>query len=441
MPNNDSGEDAASNKRMRPETAALQLLELSGQTTAKRSRTETILGDETVTNGNDEATQNPLPPDGGGGQGQFDDASSETEDKSARTGKGEPQSESITIAKSSKAFDLSAQDGQFDDASEEDVPDIPLLWKSQREQNQPPKNAPAPAPVPPRQQQVLPLQVSMSRLTYPLATSRAMWNPTPGFQLIAPAPHPNFHPIPIAPRPAQQRQITFADGPLAVHPNPLLEPEAKVDESLRLRPMPPVTADTEHRRFPVYKPLPTDILLGRGGRSNHHAGNEWFREFVQLYRPTYHRVEKFDKMQLATNLVNYVRHCGGRFLQKVKTPTTPQVTVWFEVGDVRAREKCSQCLREAAPDASKPAAAAAAPKPEGKNAAPQKKASSRKSSSIGNNKRTTSANSTSTSQSPRTAASRRPSTTSTITTTATETDVLIYDEEDPSSDNLGVLTI
>ena len=74
-------------------------------------------------------------------------------------------------------------------------------------------------------------------------------------------------------------------------------------------------------------------------------------------------------VQLAKNLVNYVRHCGGRFLQKVSAGATANhgVAVWFEVGDRRAQEKCSQCLREpdaprvAKKDRKPPAAAAKKP--------------------------------------------------------------------------------
>eukprot|EP00977_Amphora_coffeiformis_P011227 scaffold2702_cov168-Amphora_coffeaeformis.AAC.7 len=453
--NNNDGNDAGreereddcggegSHKRMRPETAALQLLELSGQTSVKRARTESYsgLGSESVTKTQAE--------EGERDSGPFDDASLADQNITRTTGKAGTQSQESTtaITKSIKDFDQFIQDGQFDDASEEDadVPNIPLLcWKDGREKDLPSQQAATPSPVPPGQaRQVPPRQVDVPLPRYPVAASGFMLN-SEGYPLIAPAPlpraHHQLHPLPIAPRPVPSQLRTFADGPLAEHPNPLLEPDAKMDDHLRLRAMPPVVADTEYRRFPVYRPLPTDILLGRGGRSNHHAGNEWFREFVQLYRPTYHRIEKFNKMQLATNLVNYVRHCGGRFLQQVKittpTATVPQpLSVWFEAGDVRAREKCSQCLREvSSSDGSiKPAAS------NNKAGAP-KKMSRRKSSgsSSNNNNPSTSQSRTST---PRTVPSRRPSTTSTITTHATETDGLFCDEQDPDGDDPGMLTI
>ena len=401
--NNGAGDEednnrGTSHKRMRPETAALQLLELSGS--VKRARS--VRGKESVTT-HTRAEE--------GGQGQFDDASS-TEDHNGTAGKAGSQSEGSITAISKPIKDFSPnqfrQDGQFDDASEDDVdvPDIPLhFWKTGgREKGGSSQQAPTPSPVPLRQPlQVPPRQVAVPLPRYPqvAASGGGVMLNSQGYPLIAPAssfphPHPHhLHLLPIAPRPLPAQPRTFADGPLTDHPNPLLEPDAKMDNQLRLRAMPPVLADTEYRRFPIYQPLPTDILLGRGGRSNQHAGNEWFREFVQLYRPTYHRIEKFNKMQLATNLVNYVRHCGGRFLQQVKTTgtTTPQpLSVWFEVGDVRARVKCSQCLREVTPDTSRD-------KP------------------------------------------RRPSTTSTITTHATETDGLFYDEQDPNGDDPGILTI
>ena len=465
--NNDSFDTrtGASHKRMRPETAALQLLELSGQRSMKRARTIGMIPPRNET----------VEGEGEIGQRRFGDASlteQEEEDQySTRvTGKVRSRSkESLTsCVKSLKDFDQYVIEGQFDDASEDEIyvrDTPPHPWNGQRDEtDQSSKRVTTPSPVPWQQiPQMPPRQVAVPLPRYPIPASGITTNPM-GHAPVAPAslhhrPHHSIYPLPIAPRPMPVRPKTLADGPLTDHPNPLLEPDTTIDDHLRLRTMPPVLSDTEYRKYPVYQPLPTDILLGRGGRSNHHAGNEWFREFVQVYRPTYHRIGKFNKMQLATNLVNYVRHCNGRFLQQVKIPikttttttTSPQqLSIWFEVGDVRAREKCSQCLREAASDGSSRPAAVGNAKTAG-----TRNSSSRRTKSVGGggggggggsststgNDIINHSSSSSRVGTPRTVPSRRPSTTSTITTHATETDGLLNDEQESDRDDPGMLTI
>jgi hypothetical protein len=85
-----------------------------------------------------------------------------------------------------------------------------------------------------------------------------------------------------------------------------------------------------------------DVLLGRGGRSNHHVGNKRYREEVKNLRSWYNSIgdNKDEKTALSQCLVDYVHGYEGRFLEKDKTGA------WYEVPNIVARRKASQALRE-----------------------------------------------------------------------------------------------
>jgi hypothetical protein len=85
---------------------------------------------------------------------------------------------------------------------------------------------------------------------------------------------------------------------------------------------------------------PNDVLLGRGGGTNHHIGNLRFRELVKDYQPLYLQAKKLDKANVAKQIVSIVVNRGGRFLMQRDDG------VWEEVTSQRAREKTSQALRE-----------------------------------------------------------------------------------------------
>jgi hypothetical protein len=102
-------------------------------------------------------------------------------------------------------------------------------------------------------------------------------------------------------------------------------------------------------------PLPTDIftkvrdddvIFGRGGSSNHHAGNVQYRMLVKACQPAYLIAKRRDKPKIAAGIVLAVRKAGGRFLKKELGDNTS----WTDVGNTRAREKTSQALREGAPE-------------------------------------------------------------------------------------------
>ena len=88
-----------------------------------------------------------------------------------------------------------------------------------------------------------------------------------------------------------------------------------------------------------------DVLCGRGGATNVHAGNIYFRSLINEFRGQYLLSRKIDKPHISRSIVSKVRARQGRFLKKNEEKGT-----WYEIGDDLAREKTSQALRQKAPD-------------------------------------------------------------------------------------------
>lgn len=91
-----------------------------------------------------------------------------------------------------------------------------------------------------------------------------------------------------------------------------------------------------------------DVLCGRGGLTNHHPGNVFFRRLVRMKQESYLLASKREKAGVAKEIVESIRNLSpkGRFLKK--DPQNPGH--WIEIGDRKAREKTSQALREGAPE-------------------------------------------------------------------------------------------
>jgi len=110
---------------------------------------------------------------------------------------------------------------------------------------------------------------------------------------------------------------------------------------------------TEHLKIPegpagstFDKIEENDVLCGRGGESNHHPGNQQYRKLVKAFQPLYIASKRRFKPKIAQCIVYTVRSLGGRFLKK----TDPRGSHFEDVGNVKAREKTSQALREGAPE-------------------------------------------------------------------------------------------
>lgn len=84
-----------------------------------------------------------------------------------------------------------------------------------------------------------------------------------------------------------------------------------------------------------------DVLLGRGGRSNHHAGNKRYLIEKEKIQPRYLAADKDAKTGISQELVDIVENWGGRFLK-----LDEETNRWYKVKNIVARKKASQTLRE-----------------------------------------------------------------------------------------------
>ena len=85
----------------------------------------------------------------------------------------------------------------------------------------------------------------------------------------------------------------------------------------------------------------TDVLCGRGGRSNHHPGNKRYRCVVSEMKSAYQMQEaKCNKTDLSRSIVDHVCQYGGRFIKKESTGR------YYVLTRGEARKKTSQALRE-----------------------------------------------------------------------------------------------
>lgn len=83
----------------------------------------------------------------------------------------------------------------------------------------------------------------------------------------------------------------------------------------------------------------TDVLCGRGGVTNSHKGNIYFRNLANQLRWDYATVKKSRKAHVAKVIVRKIRERHGRFLKK-------DGDSWYEIGDELALTKAAQTLRE-----------------------------------------------------------------------------------------------
>lgn len=90
------------------------------------------------------------------------------------------------------------------------------------------------------------------------------------------------------------------------------------------------------------EPTDRDVLLGRGGLTNHHKGNKLYREKIEDFKPYYQKLSsKDEKQEFSIMVVNFVHGYGGRFLEK-----DIYSDGWVEVEKNKARKKVGQALRE-----------------------------------------------------------------------------------------------
>lgn len=99
-----------------------------------------------------------------------------------------------------------------------------------------------------------------------------------------------------------------------------------------------------------------DVMCGRGGGTNNHIGNIRFRQLVNGHKLRYLAATKSEKPMVSKEVVTIWKGLRppGRFLMQEKKKSDNGTTVmtgkWYDIGDKKAREKASQCLRERTPE-------------------------------------------------------------------------------------------
>ena len=91
----------------------------------------------------------------------------------------------------------------------------------------------------------------------------------------------------------------------------------------------------------IRTPHPHDVLSGRGGGINGHAGNIQFREFVSVRKTDYNLApSKVEKARVAQEVIALVRAQDppGRFLQK---DTSAGIGNWWV--ELDAPRRCDSC--------------------------------------------------------------------------------------------------
>jgi len=123
---------------------------------------------------------------------------------------------------------------------------------------------------------------------------------------------------------------------------------AKVDKPC-IRAPPPASSNGTKKRIRRKEPVvrkyvvatEMDILLGRGGGSNHHNGNIAYRKQILFLQPSYKTLGRDEKTSTSKDVLKWVQTRGGRFLKR-ECKGSP----WYIVTDATARQKVSQALRE-----------------------------------------------------------------------------------------------
>lgn len=95
----------------------------------------------------------------------------------------------------------------------------------------------------------------------------------------------------------------------------------------------------------ITHPHPHDVLCGRGGFVNKHAGNVAYRRVVEANKVTYHSCKKEHKLLLSQSIVEAIEQQNppGRFVDQDK-----HTGLWYDIGKAKAIQKTAQALREGA---------------------------------------------------------------------------------------------
>jgi hypothetical protein len=131
------------------------------------------------------------------------------------------------------------------------------------------------------------------------------------------------------------------DVPSLIHQQPRQSESGHHKGHNHLLPVPQKPEDEKFEGGPV-KPATRDILCGRGGLSNTHPGNAWFRTMIRVNRPLYKSSAKHVKLLVAKSIVRHAltQKPPCRFLERKSDGP------WYKITNKRAIDKTSQALRE-----------------------------------------------------------------------------------------------
>lgn len=80
-----------------------------------------------------------------------------------------------------------------------------------------------------------------------------------------------------------------------------------------------------------------DVLLGRGGETNLHPGNQHYLQEVKRFIADYESTPKRSKLNISQQVVDWIARRGGRFIKKEAGTGR-----WYVVPNEDARNKASQ---------------------------------------------------------------------------------------------------
>jgi len=97
----------------------------------------------------------------------------------------------------------------------------------------------------------------------------------------------------------------------------------------------------------IVRPGSHDVLIGRGGGTNHNPGNKRFRQLICTRKDEYKSAKRSQKPIIAQEIVTAWRTQvpPGRFLKQEES-----TMLWHDVGDVEAKERAAQKLRDSNKD-------------------------------------------------------------------------------------------
>ena len=95
----------------------------------------------------------------------------------------------------------------------------------------------------------------------------------------------------------------------------------------------------EEDRDAENKPKEADVLCGRGGKVNKHAGNIVYRKVVEYNKSYYQSVHKKHRILVSQSIVKAIINYGGRFMGR-------KGKEWSPICFKKAVQKTSQALRE-----------------------------------------------------------------------------------------------